>query len=93
MTPEESAAILFFLYAHCERPELGTRFHWGPNSIAFWDNLCTQHLAIWDYYPNKRSRFRVQIAADVCLSSGRRWFALQSKLLIHESIDHEQRVG
>jgi taurine dioxygenase len=62
--PEESAAILSFLYAHCERPEFGTRFHWAPNSIAFWDNRCTQHLAIWDYYPNKRSGFRVQIAAD-----------------------------
>jgi hypothetical protein len=25
-----------------------------PNSIAFWDNRCVQHHALWDYYPNKR---------------------------------------
>jgi taurine dioxygenase len=30
--------------------------------VAFWDNRCTQHLAIWDYFPQLRSGFRVQIA-------------------------------
>ena len=29
--------------------------------IAFWDNRCVQHQAIWDYWPNVRSGFRVQI--------------------------------
>ncbi len=40
------------------------RFRWRANSVAFWDNRCTQHKAIWDYYPNVRSGFRVQIKAD-----------------------------
>jgi taurine dioxygenase len=42
------------------------RFRWEPHSVAFWDNRCTQHLAIWDYFPHVRSGFRVQIegAAD-----------------------------
>ena len=33
----------------------------SKHSIAFWDNRCTQHLAIWDYYPQVRSGYRVQI--------------------------------
>ena len=37
------------------------RFRWAPHSIAFWDNRCCQHKAIWDYWPNVRSGYRVQI--------------------------------
>jgi taurine dioxygenase len=57
----ESESILSFLYQHCENAYYQCRFKWEPNSVAFWDNRCTQHLAIWDYYPNVRSGFRVQI--------------------------------
>ena len=58
---EESDAILEFLFDHIESPEWQMRFHWRENSIAFWDNRCTQHRAIWDYWPNVRSGYRVQI--------------------------------
>jgi taurine dioxygenase len=58
----ESAAILQFLFHHCENAYFQVRFRWEPHSVAFWDNRCTQHLAIWDYYPQLRSGFRVQIA-------------------------------
>jgi taurine dioxygenase len=61
---EESKALLAFLCDHCERPEWSMRFRWAPDVVAFWDNRCTQHLAIWDYYPQLRSGFRVQIAGD-----------------------------
>ncbi len=57
----ESDAILQFLANHCVNPEWTIRFHWTPHSIAFWDNRCTHHRAIWDYYPNVRSGFRIQI--------------------------------
>ncbi|PZP25854.1 TauD/TfdA dioxygenase family protein [Pseudomonas kuykendallii] len=58
---DESDAILTFLYAHCQKPEFHVRFQWQDHSIAFWDNRCTQHKAIWDYYPNVRSGYRIQI--------------------------------
>jgi len=57
----ESDAILNFLYRHIGRDEWSCRFRWRPHSIAFWDNRCAQHKAIWDYWPNIRSGFRVQI--------------------------------
>jgi len=59
--PKESAAVLAFLYAHCESPLYAVRFQWRKNSIAFWDNRSTQHYAVWDYYPQTRSGNRVQI--------------------------------
>jgi len=58
---EESDAILGFLFQHIESPEWQMRFHWRQHSIAFWDNRCAQHRAIWDYWPNVRSGVRVQI--------------------------------
>lgn len=58
----ESAALLQFLFHHCENAYFQVRFRWEPHSVAFWDNRCTQHLAIWDYYPQLRSGLRVQIA-------------------------------
>ncbi len=57
----EGAELLHVLYRHLEKPDFQVRFRWRKDSIAFWDNRCTQHLAIWDYFPNVRSGFRVQI--------------------------------
>ena len=60
----ESDALLEMLYAHIETPEFHCRFSWRPNSIAFWDNRCTQHLALWDYYPRVRSGYRVTVKGE-----------------------------
>jgi len=60
----ESEALLAFLFKHCAKPDYQCRFHWQPNSIAFWDNRCTQHLAIWDYWPETRHGYRVTIKGD-----------------------------
>ena len=57
----ESDAILSYLYQHCANEYFQMRFCWEPHSVAFWDNRCTQHLAIWDYFPETRSGYRVQI--------------------------------
>ena len=66
---DESAAVLAYLYAHIAKPEFQCRFRWRAHSIAFWDNRCTQHIAIWDYFPNKREGFRIQIDADHAIVS------------------------
>jgi taurine dioxygenase len=61
----ESDAILQMLYRHVELPEFHIRFRWRPHSIAIWDNRCTQHYAVADYYPQRRLMHRVPIAGDV----------------------------
>ncbi len=60
----ESRAILDFLFKHIEAPEFHGRFGWRENSIAFWDNRCVQHRALWDYHPHVRSGHRVTVAGD-----------------------------
>jgi taurine dioxygenase len=64
VSAEESAAVLAYLYQHCANPNFHVRFRWRPHSVAFWDNRCTQHLAVWDYFPDVRSGFRVTVAGD-----------------------------
>jgi taurine dioxygenase len=60
----ESDALLQLLYRHVETPEFHCRFRWQVNSIAFWDNRCMQHHAMWDYYPQRRHGHRVTIRGD-----------------------------
>ena len=60
----EGDALLEMLYRHCETPEFMCRFNWKPNSIAFWDNRCTQHHALFDYFPNRRYGLRVTVCGD-----------------------------
>ena len=61
---DESDGILRYLYEHMENPLFQCRFRWRPNSLAFWDNRCTQHRAMWDYWPNTRSGHRVTVKGD-----------------------------
>jgi taurine dioxygenase len=62
---DESAAIISFLSNHCAHPDFQCRFRWRQHSIAFWDNRYSHHRALWDYYPNVRSGFRIQIQGTV----------------------------
>jgi taurine dioxygenase len=61
---KESDAILHFLFDHIAQPQFQCRFRWQKNSMAFWDNRCVQHQAIWDYWPQTRSGYRVTIKGD-----------------------------
>ena len=61
---DESEAVLRYLFDHAENPLFQCRFRWRENSIAFWDNRCVQHRAMWDYWPATRSGNRVTIAGD-----------------------------
>lgn len=60
----ESDAVLEMLFRLVETPELQCRFHWQPGSVAFWDNRCAQHHALWDYYPQRRRGLRVTIKGE-----------------------------
>jgi taurine dioxygenase len=64
LTLGESRALLDFLFEHIKTPEFQCRFHWRNNSVAFWDNRCVQHRALWDYFPATRHGYRVTVQGD-----------------------------
>jgi taurine dioxygenase len=66
----EADRLLQFLIDHCVNPQWTVRFRWKSHSIAFWDNRCVQHQAIWDYWPNVRSGYRVQIEGTAAPIAG-----------------------
>jgi taurine dioxygenase len=64
LSKPESDAVLAMLFSHIEQPEFQCRFRWETGSVAFWDNRCVQHHALWDYYPLRRRGLRVTIRGD-----------------------------
>ncbi len=65
MAPWESKAILGALFNHiATTPRLTCRVQWEPNTLTFWDNRCTQHHAVWDYWPDSRYGERVSILGN-----------------------------
>ncbi len=64
MTADESRPLRRLLYAQADRPEIQCRFRWRPNSIAQWDNRCTQHYAVPDHGGQHRRVERVTLLGD-----------------------------
>lgn len=64
LSDKESRALLDMLLEHVRTPEFQCRFRWRKKSVAFWDNRCAQHYALWDYFPEKRMGYRVTVCGD-----------------------------
>jgi taurine dioxygenase len=64
MTPAESRDLRHQLYRQTAIPEIQCRLRWNLNSVAQWDNRCTQHYAVPDYGGHPRRVERVTILGD-----------------------------
>lgn len=63
LSEHESSSLLGMLFDHvAHTPSLQCRVRWEPGTVVFWDNQCTQHFAVWDYFPHRRHGERVTIA-------------------------------
>jgi taurine dioxygenase len=62
--PHESEALLKFLFAQAGRPEFILRWRWSAGDVAFWDNRNTQHYAVADYLPERRTMHRATVNGD-----------------------------
>ena len=63
MSESESNALLAFLFDWVRSPEIQVRFQWEEDSVAIWDNRCTQHYATADY-GERRIMHRVTVGGD-----------------------------
>jgi taurine dioxygenase len=59
-----AALLLNYLVSQAFIPEYQVRWRWQPNSVAIWDNRCTQHYAVMDYPPCHRKMDRAAIIGD-----------------------------
>lgn len=56
--------LLNYLIRQATVPEYQVRWRWTPNSFAIWDNRCTQHYAVQDYFPGVRKMERAGIVGE-----------------------------
>jgi len=61
MTDDESAPLLEYLWNHAVRPEFCCRYCWSVNDLVVWDNRCTLHYAVNDYYGQRRAMQRIAV--------------------------------
>ena len=66
-TIRPGANLLNYLIARAI-PEYQVRWRWRPNSVAIWDNRCTQHYAVMDYWPAVRKMERQGSSAKTLLT-------------------------
>ena len=56
--------LLTYLIGRAAIPDYQVRWRWQRNSVAIWDNRCTQHYAVQDYWPAVRKMERAGIVGD-----------------------------
>ena len=62
LSEPESRSLLEMLFDHiANSPRIHCRVTWQPKTLTMWDNRCTQHHAVWDYYPHSRRGERVSV--------------------------------
>ena len=59
-----AALLLNYLISRATIPEYQVRWSWQQGDIAVWDNRCTQHYALNDYWPAPRKMERAAIVGD-----------------------------
>jgi len=59
-----AALLLSYLQSQAGIPEYQVRWRWQTNSVAIWDNRCTQHYAAQDFWPAVRNLERAGIIGD-----------------------------
>ena len=63
-TREESLPLLTYLYQQVMCPEYSFRLRWQADTLAMWDNRCTQHYALNDYHGHRRVMHRIIVEGE-----------------------------
>ena len=72
MSAPESDALLGMLTDWVQKPQFTVRYNWSPGTIGIWDNRCTQHYVLNDFF-EERIIQRVTVMGDLPKGPGPRW--------------------
>jgi len=61
MHENESDALVRFLVEHATSPNFQVRWNWTEGDVVLWDERCTQHFAVADFFPQRRETARVNV--------------------------------
>jgi taurine dioxygenase len=64
LSPTESDGLLTMFHAHCQKPEFQVRWRWQADTIAMWDNRCTQHRVVADNVDALRKMERITLEGE-----------------------------
>ncbi len=59
-----AAQLLHYLISQAQIPEYQVRLRFRTNSVVIWDNRCTQHYAVDDFFPAVRKLERAGIIGE-----------------------------
>lgn len=58
LSPQESDALLKFIFSHINQPRFHFRLHWSLEDVGIWDEIGTAHQGPVDYWPERRKLVR-----------------------------------
>jgi len=61
----ESRSVLQFLHAHVMQSEFTCRTHYRLKTVCLWDNRCTLHKAMTDFWSGRRRMLRIETSGDL----------------------------
>ncbi len=62
LSHHEAHHVLDMLFHHIETTLTAQcRVRWEDNTLVIWDNIATQHHAVWDYFPESRFAERISV--------------------------------
>jgi taurine dioxygenase len=64
LAPAESHTLLTFFHRHTQHEDNQVRLRWQPNTIAMWDNRCTQHRVAADNIDALRKMERITLQGE-----------------------------
>ena len=64
MHKDESDALLRCLVDHTTSPNFQVRWNWSVGDVVMWDERCTQHFAVADFFPQRREVARVNVTSS-----------------------------
>ena len=63
MHKDESDALLRCLVDHTTSPNFQVRWSWTVGDVVLWDERCTQHFAVADFFPQRREVARINVSS------------------------------